>query len=78
MRARRMKRSNDISGGAGDDVILGGTVGGPIKKNRLFYFGGWERNKEQRSRITEMSGSITSSSSISVPSISANRDPEPT
>ena len=31
--------------------ILGGTVGGPIKKNHLFYFGGWERNLEKNSRI---------------------------
>ncbi|WP_396626926.1 TonB-dependent receptor, partial [Luteitalea sp.] len=32
--------------------ILGGTVGGPIKKNRLFFFGGWERNLEKNSRIS--------------------------
>jgi hypothetical protein len=38
----------------GSTNILGGTVGGPIKKNRLFYFGGWERNKEQNSRITTL------------------------
>jgi hypothetical protein len=34
--------------------ILGGTVGGPIKKNRLFYFAGWERNLEKNSRITTL------------------------
>ena len=34
--------------------ILGGTVGGPIKKNRLFFFGGWERNNEKNSRITTL------------------------
>jgi hypothetical protein len=34
--------------------ILGGTVGGPVLKNRLFYFGGWERNLEKNSRITTL------------------------
>jgi hypothetical protein len=34
--------------------ILGGTVGGPIKKNRLFFFGGWERNLEKNSRISTL------------------------
>ena len=29
-------------------AIMGGTVGGPIRKNRLFYFGGWERNAERQ------------------------------
>jgi outer membrane receptor protein involved in Fe transport len=31
--------------------VMGGTVGGPIRRNRLFYFGSWERNLEQRSRF---------------------------
>ena len=35
--------------------IGGGTVGGPIRKNRLFYFVGWERNNEQNSRFNQYS-----------------------
>ena len=31
--------------------ILGGTVGGPIRRNSLFYFGSWERNDERNSRF---------------------------
>ena len=28
--------------------IMGGTAGGPIRRNTLFYFGSWERNAERR------------------------------
>ncbi len=27
--------------------IMGGTVGGPVRRNKLFYFGSWERNAER-------------------------------
>jgi hypothetical protein len=29
-------------------TIMGGTAGGPIRRNRLFYFGSWERNAERK------------------------------
>ena len=32
-------------------TIAGGTVGGPIKRNSLFYFGSWEGNYERSSRF---------------------------
>jgi outer membrane receptor protein involved in Fe transport len=31
--------------------ILGGTLGGPIRHNQLFFFGGWERNDERNARF---------------------------
>ena len=33
--------------------ITGGTVGGPIRRNKLFYFGSWERNAERQGFFTE-------------------------
>jgi len=32
-------------------AITGGTVGGPIRRNKLFYFVSWERNDERNSRF---------------------------
>ena len=34
-------------------TIGGGTVGGPIRRNKLFYFGSWERNSEHQGFYTE-------------------------
>ncbi|HEY6988234.1 MAG TPA: TonB-dependent receptor [Bryobacteraceae bacterium] len=31
----------------GTNLISGGTIGGPIIKNKLFFFGGWERTEER-------------------------------
>ncbi len=36
-------------------TIGGGTVGGPVKRNKLFYFVGWERNNERNSRFNQYS-----------------------
>ncbi len=33
--------------------IAGGTVGGPIRRNRLFYFASWERNSERQGFFEE-------------------------
>jgi hypothetical protein len=33
--------------------ITGGTVGGPIRRNKLFFFGSWERNSERQGYYDE-------------------------
>ncbi len=40
--------ANGLSKPEGTQSIFGGTVGGPVIKNRLFYFGSWERFTESR------------------------------
>ena len=34
---------------------MGGTLGGPISRNKLFFFGGWERNDERNARFDQVS-----------------------
>jgi outer membrane receptor protein involved in Fe transport len=36
-------------------TIGGGTIGGPIRRNKLFYFASWERNDERNARFNEYS-----------------------
>src|SRR5215210_6364663 len=33
-------------------TIMGGTAGGPIRRNKLFYFGSWERNSERQGNFS--------------------------
>jgi hypothetical protein len=40
--------ANDLAKPSVTNSIYGGTVGGPILRNRLFYFGSWERFTERR------------------------------
>ncbi len=41
-----------------ENNIFGGTVGGPIIRNKLFYFGGWERYQSRR--VIEARSSVPS------------------
>ena len=46
--------ANNASGNAKpplDRNIYGGTIGGPLKKNKFFYFGSWERFQDRRGII---------------------------
>ena len=36
--------------------IMGGTVGGPVRRNKLFYFGSWERNAERAGHLQLLHG----------------------
>ena len=52
--------------GAGSTQIYGGTVGGPIKKNKLFYFGSVERTR-QRAYAGDPLSNIGSNGLVSLP-----------
>jgi Carboxypeptidase regulatory-like domain/TonB dependent receptor len=53
--------------GTGSTQIYGGTVGGPIKKNKLFYFGSVERTR-QRAYAGDPLSNIGSNGLVSLPS----------
>ena len=48
--------ANSITKPPVDAKIYGGTVGGPIVKNRLFYFGSYERFNEERGLAGDLPG----------------------
>ena len=52
--------------GTGSTFIYGGTIGGPIKKNKLFYFGSVERTR-QRAYAGDPLSNIGSNGLVSLP-----------
>ncbi len=51
LKARNFFQQPGTSKPFGATNIDGGTVGGPIVKNRLFYFGGWERTNNRNGAV---------------------------
>ena len=68
MKARNFFLPPSKSKGTGSTHSYGGTVGGPIKKDKLFYFASVERNRQRAYNGNPVSN-IGSSGLVSVPTI---------
>jgi hypothetical protein len=51
IKARNFFQAPNTQKPFGTTLISGGTVGGPIIKNKLFFFGGWERTSDRNGAV---------------------------